>query len=97
VRQRKSCVKSTAEGRAYNIGAILDGDKGKVTATTPFSSFALIVTAEPHFAVSVPSKYIVLQNVAGKVQGQGPAGGRGSVAPIPMNMPSAVTPPNKNA
>jgi outer membrane protein OmpA-like peptidoglycan-associated protein len=59
----------TPEGRAYNIGAILDGDKGKVTATTPFSSFALIVTAEPHFAVSVPSKYIVLQNVGGKVQG----------------------------
>lgn len=60
----------TPEGRAYNIGAInVDGDKGKVTATTPFSSFALIVTAEPHFAVSVPSKYIVLQNVGGKVQG----------------------------
>jgi outer membrane protein OmpA-like peptidoglycan-associated protein len=60
----------TPEGRAYNIGAInVDGDKGKVAATTPFSSFALIVTAEPHFAVSVPSKYIVLQNVAGKVQG----------------------------
>jgi outer membrane protein OmpA-like peptidoglycan-associated protein len=60
----------TPEGRAYNIGAInVDGDKGKVAATTPFSSFALIVTAEPHFAVSVPSKYIVLQNVGGKVQG----------------------------
>jgi len=27
------------------------------------------VTAEPHFAVSVPSKYIVLQNVGGNVQG----------------------------
>ncbi|HEY0803352.1 MAG TPA: hypothetical protein VGD54_21140 [Steroidobacteraceae bacterium] len=60
----------TPEGRAYNIGAInVDGEKGKVNATTPFSSFALIVTAEPHFAVGVPSKYIVLQNVAGKVQG----------------------------
>jgi outer membrane protein OmpA-like peptidoglycan-associated protein len=38
-------------------------------ASTPLSSFALIVTAEPHFAVSVPSKYVVLQSVGTNVQG----------------------------
>jgi outer membrane protein OmpA-like peptidoglycan-associated protein len=60
----------TPEGRANNVGAInLDSEKGSLSATTPLSSFALIVTAEPHFAVSVPSKYIVLQSVRGNVQG----------------------------
>jgi outer membrane protein OmpA-like peptidoglycan-associated protein len=60
----------TPEGRASNVGAVnLDGDKGTLNATTPLSSFALIVTAEPHFAVSVPSQFIVLQNVGGTVQG----------------------------
>jgi len=60
----------TPEGRASNVGTVsLDGDKGTLNATTPLSSFALIVTAEPHFAVSVPSRFIVLQNVGGTVQG----------------------------
>jgi outer membrane protein OmpA-like peptidoglycan-associated protein len=60
----------TPEGRATNVGTVsLDGDKGGLNATTPLSSFALIVTAEPHFAVSVPSRFIVLQNVGGTVQG----------------------------
>ncbi len=60
----------TPEGRAFNVGAInLDGGKGRLTTTTPFSSFAMIVTAEPHFAVSIPGETIVLQNVGGSVQG----------------------------
>jgi outer membrane protein OmpA-like peptidoglycan-associated protein len=60
----------TPEGRANNVGAInLDGEKGSLSATTPLSSFALIVTAEPHFAVSAPSKYIALQSVGRSVQG----------------------------
>jgi outer membrane protein OmpA-like peptidoglycan-associated protein len=54
----------TPEGRAINVGVLnSDGEKARIEATTPLSSFALIVTAEPHFAVSIPSKYIVLQNV----------------------------------
>jgi outer membrane protein OmpA-like peptidoglycan-associated protein len=60
----------TPEGRASNVGTVnVDADKGTLNATTPLSSFALIVTAEPHFAVSVPSRFIVLQNVGGTVQG----------------------------
>jgi outer membrane protein OmpA-like peptidoglycan-associated protein len=60
----------TPEGRAFNVGAInLDSGKGRLTATTPFSSFAMIVTAEPHFAVSIPGETIVLQNIADNVQG----------------------------
>jgi outer membrane protein OmpA-like peptidoglycan-associated protein len=60
----------TPEGRATNAGVLeLDGEKARMNGTTPLSSFALIVTAEPHFAVSIPSKYIVLQNFSQDVQG----------------------------
>lgn len=61
----------TADGNANNIGAleVKDG-KGELEATTPLSQFALIVTAEPHFAVTAPSRAIVLQNLGKKVRGQ---------------------------
>jgi hypothetical protein len=63
------------EGRAQNLGElILDGsDKGKLTASTPLQTFALIVTAEPYFSVTQPSDVVVAENVVtsdtvGKVQ-----------------------------
>lgn len=57
----------TPEGRAINIGVMdRDGDHAKIEAETPLSSFALIATAEPHFAVSIPSKFIVMQNFGKK-------------------------------
>ena len=62
----------TIEGNANNIGSIVvdnDGD-GSLAATTPLSQFGLIVSAEPHFAVTVPSRAIVLQNLAKNVQGK---------------------------
>lgn len=60
----------TPEGRAINVGLLnVDGEKARIKTTTPLSSFALIVTAEPHFAVSIPSKDIVLQNVGKNVKG----------------------------
>ena len=60
----------TPEGQSHNLGMVeLDGEKGHLNTTTPLSSFALIVTAEPHFAVSIPSKYIVMQSVGSNVQG----------------------------
>ena len=54
----------TADGNANNLGSIevKNGD-GELEATTPLSRFALIVSAEPHFAVTVPSRAIVLQNL----------------------------------
>jgi outer membrane protein OmpA-like peptidoglycan-associated protein len=53
------------EGRAVNLGEVLvgDNDRSKLTATTDLQAFALIVTAEPYFAVRQPSDVIVLENV----------------------------------
>ena len=54
----------TPEGRVTNLGPIrLDGDKGDVLATTRFQSFALGVTAEPYFAVSIPSSAVILTSM----------------------------------
>jgi outer membrane protein OmpA-like peptidoglycan-associated protein len=53
----------TPEGRATNVGEVLlDGDKTKLDATTELQSFALIVTAEPYFAVTQPSDVVVMEN-----------------------------------
>ncbi len=54
----------TPEGRANNLGEIvLDSyGGGKLQASTRMQSFALIVTAEPHFAVTLPSDIVVLEN-----------------------------------
>jgi outer membrane protein OmpA-like peptidoglycan-associated protein len=53
------------EGRSVNLGEVLvgDNDRSKLTATTDLQSFALIVTAEPYFAVHEPSNVVVLENV----------------------------------
>ena len=53
------------EGRAVNLGEVLvgDNDRSKLTATTDLQAFALIVTAEPYFAVHQPSNVVVLENV----------------------------------
>jgi outer membrane protein OmpA-like peptidoglycan-associated protein len=53
------------DGRAVNLGEVLVGgnDRSKLTATTDLQAFALIVTAEPYFAVRQPSNVIVLENV----------------------------------
>ncbi len=53
----------TPEGRSNNLGEIeLNGSSGKVQLTTRLVSFAMIVTAEPYFAVTFPSEMVVLQN-----------------------------------
>jgi outer membrane protein OmpA-like peptidoglycan-associated protein len=61
----------TPDGRATNQGVIagIDGGKGELDTEYSASQFALIVTAEPHFAVSVPSTMIALYNVGDKVKG----------------------------
>jgi outer membrane protein OmpA-like peptidoglycan-associated protein len=53
------------EGHAANLGEVLVGgnDRSKLTATTDLQAFALIVTAEPYFAVRQPSDVVVLENV----------------------------------
>jgi len=53
------------EGRAVNLGEVLVGDnhRSKVMVTTDLQAFALIVTAEPYYAVREPSNVVVLENV----------------------------------
>lgn len=60
----------SVDGRGNNLGSleVKDG-RGSLEASTPLSQFALIVSAEPHFAVSAPSRAIVLQNLGTRVQG----------------------------
>jgi outer membrane protein OmpA-like peptidoglycan-associated protein len=55
----------TPQGRSVNLGEILlnDDHRGKLNVTTNLESFALIVTAEPYYAVREPSDVVVLENV----------------------------------
>lgn len=54
----------TPEGRTSNLGEVLlNGTKSKLNVTTELQVFALIVTAEPYFAVTRPSDLIVMENV----------------------------------
>ena len=54
----------TPEGRATNMGELqVDGNDGRLKVTTELQSFALIVTAEPYFAVSQPSDVVVVENL----------------------------------
>jgi outer membrane protein OmpA-like peptidoglycan-associated protein len=54
----------TPDGRTGNTGEILIDKNGeaKLSATTPAQTFAMIITAEPYFAVRVPSEVVVLEN-----------------------------------
>ncbi len=54
------------EGRAVNLGEVLLGGnhRSKLHVTTDLQAFALIVTAEPYYAVRQPSNVVVLENVA---------------------------------
>jgi outer membrane protein OmpA-like peptidoglycan-associated protein len=62
----------TPDGRAANQGVVagVAGGKGALKTQYGASQFALIITAEPHFAVTAPSNMIVLYNVADDVKGQ---------------------------
>ena len=53
------------EGRAVNLGEVLVGDnsRSKLDVTTDLQAFALVVTAEPYYAVRQPSNLVVLENV----------------------------------
>ncbi len=54
-------------GQADNLGEIKRSGlffiDSKVNVTTPLQTFALLVTAEPHFLVSRPSQEIMLENL----------------------------------
>src|SRR5688572_30744208 len=61
----------TPDGRASNKGVIggIEGGEGALETQHNASQFALIVTAEPHFAVTIPSTMMVLFNVGDDVKG----------------------------
>jgi len=52
------------EGRSINLGEVLVGDdhRSKLEVTTDLQAFALIVTAEPYYAVHRPSNVVILEN-----------------------------------
>jgi len=52
------------EGRSVNIGEVLVGSnhRSKLDVTTDLQAFALIVTAEPYYAVRQPSNVVILEN-----------------------------------
>jgi outer membrane protein OmpA-like peptidoglycan-associated protein len=57
----------TPQGRPINLGEVMPGNgKAQMQVTTALQQFALIVTAEPYFAVSTPSDLVVLQNTVKK-------------------------------
>jgi outer membrane protein OmpA-like peptidoglycan-associated protein len=52
------------EGRPVNLGEVLwTHGHADTTVTTNLQSFGLILTAEPYFAVTMPSDLVVMQNV----------------------------------
>lgn len=51
------------EGRAVNLGEVqIKNGSGEVKAITDMQTFAMVVTAEPYFAVSQPGDKVVLEN-----------------------------------
>src|SRR5580698_2968837 len=53
----------TPEGRPSNLGEILpQGTKNEIEVTTALQSFGLVITAEPYYAVTMPSDLVVMQN-----------------------------------
>jgi outer membrane protein OmpA-like peptidoglycan-associated protein len=52
------------EGRSVNLGEVLVGDnhRSKLDVTTDLQAFALIVTAEPYYAVRRPSDVVIAEN-----------------------------------
>jgi outer membrane protein OmpA-like peptidoglycan-associated protein len=53
------------EGRAINLGEVIVGDnhRSKLDVTTDLQAFALVMTAEPYYAVRQPSNVVVLENI----------------------------------
>src|SRR3982074_520568 len=56
------------DGHVDNLGEIKRSGSGlidsKIDVTTPLQTFALLVTAEPHFLVHSPSRMVVMENMA---------------------------------
>src|SRR6266404_1308052 len=55
------------DGRVDNLGELKRSGSSfvnsKLDVTTPLQTFAMIITAEPHFLMKVPSRMVVLENL----------------------------------
>jgi hypothetical protein len=52
-------------GPAENAGELqLDGNRSGLRASTKADTFALLITAEPHYLVSIPSPFVILKNIS---------------------------------
>ncbi len=55
----------TPAGQVDNLGEFrLKGDSARLKAATPHQTFAMIITAEPHYLVKLPSQKVILENLA---------------------------------
>ncbi|MFL6351799.1 MAG: hypothetical protein ACJ74Z_08105 [Bryobacteraceae bacterium] len=54
----------TPEGRGINLGEVVadSSNKASMRVTCPYSTFGLLVTAEPYFSVPYPSDVVVLES-----------------------------------
>lgn len=65
----------TPDGHSVNLGEVIanGSDKASMHVTSPYSTFGLLVTAEPYFSVPYPSDVVVLEsfvrpNTIGRVE-----------------------------
>ena len=55
----------TPAGQVDNLGEFrLSGGSARLKTATSYQAFAMIVTAEPHYLVRLPSKLVILENLA---------------------------------
>ena len=54
----------TPDGKSVNLGEVMTSGSGKASmhVTSPYSTFALLVTAEPYFSVPYPSDVIAMES-----------------------------------
>jgi outer membrane protein OmpA-like peptidoglycan-associated protein len=53
----------TPEGHTINAGEfIVRGNRSKLNATTTLETFGMFITAEPHYLVPYPSRFVVMEN-----------------------------------
>jgi outer membrane protein OmpA-like peptidoglycan-associated protein len=51
------------EGFATNVGEfVLEGNRGKLNVTSRQQTFGMFVSAEPHYLVRTPSRFVVIEN-----------------------------------
>jgi hypothetical protein len=54
----------TPDGHSVNLGEVIanGSDKASMHVTSPYSTFGLLITAEPYFAVPYPSDVVVMES-----------------------------------